>query len=312
MKKEVKQAQSEVFRIVDEMKTYIKGHKNAYDVFAAEPLRLWECFNWMFPDHMTTNCPTLPTVGTMPCFIHTSKGNIKGVPEIKTSFEGAALIIANCPLPSHMEDLWQHSSMRLCADGGANRLYDWAHKGPHLHDADYYTPNYIIGDLDSVRPEVMNFYKSKGASAINLPSQDSTDLDKTLNYLDKMPDQDKYTHIMIVGALGGNASQEMANYHSCWAYPKRQIALIGELSVAFHLIPGSHIIQAARGIKCGILPLGNRCKSITTTGLKWDLNNSELSFGGLISSSNRTVSPEVTIRCTHPLLWTFDFAPSNF
>eukprot|EP00958_Prasinococcus_capsulatus_P023592 scaffold3551_cov408-Prasinococcus_capsulatus_cf.AAC.19 len=55
--------------------------------------------------------------------------------------------------------------MRLCADGGANHLYDeiCAIVGCREEDAAdvrrRYVPDIIKGDLDSLRPEVREFYQ---------------------------------------------------------------------------------------------------------------------------------------------------------
>jgi hypothetical protein len=41
------------------------------------------------------------------------------------------------------------------------------------------------------------------------------------------------------------------------------------------------------GKSCGLLPIGGKVRSITTTGLQWDLNGDCLEMGQLVSSSNR-------------------------
>lgn len=62
--------------------------------------------------------------------------------------------------------------MFLCADGGANRLYDAG--------ATDMKPHYIIGDFDSVRPEVLQHYKEMGTITQKFECQDTTDMDKCL------------------------------------------------------------------------------------------------------------------------------------
>ena len=59
----------------------------------------------------------------------------------------------------------------------------------------------------------------------------------------------------------------------------------------------------------GLLPIGQEVKYVQTTGLKWNLGDTEnnqwdsLSFLDLISSSNEIVSDCVTVKCSGPLLF---------
>ncbi|KAL5983780.1 cAMP-dependent protein kinase subunit [Asimina triloba] len=73
-----------------------------------------------------------------------------------------ALVVLNQRLPRFTPLLWKHAQLRLCADGGANRLYD---EMPELlsdedpSDVRYrYRPDIIKGDMDSIRSEVKEFY----------------------------------------------------------------------------------------------------------------------------------------------------------
>ncbi|RYG69163.1 hypothetical protein EON64_03390 [archaeon] len=68
------------------------------------------------------------------------------------------LIILNSPsLPYKLlPRLWSLSSTKICADGGANRLF----KGfRDREESNLYIPDSIVGDLDSVENEVVEYYK---------------------------------------------------------------------------------------------------------------------------------------------------------
>jgi len=87
-----------------------------------------------------------------------------------------ALIILNQPfrLPLLFR-LWKSSQWHCCADGGANRLFD---SFDTAEERNKYFPDLITGDLDSIRPQVREYYSSYGVPVIQDNDQDSTDLMK--------------------------------------------------------------------------------------------------------------------------------------
>ena len=70
--------------------------------------------------------------------------------------------------------------MVVCADGGSNWLYD-----AFQTDSDRvkYKPHAIVGDLDSIRPEVKAFYERAGSSLVQINDQDSNDFEKSVLYV---------------------------------------------------------------------------------------------------------------------------------
>lgn len=66
---------------------------------------------------------------------------------------------------------------RICADGGANRVFDALPKSAAPPDA-------ILGDLDSIRQDVRQAYVRNGVPVTDLSDdQDSTDLDKCIQHV---------------------------------------------------------------------------------------------------------------------------------
>lgn len=109
----------------------------------------------------------------------------------------------------------------------------------------------------------------QGCELVGTTGQDNTDLEKTLDFLDSLKFDRNF--VLLTGCSGGNIGQEFANYHACWKHAHRQMAFVSEAGVAMYLASGKHRIVSAPGLKCSILPLGEPCASITTTGLKWNL-----------------------------------------
>lgn len=84
-------------------------------------------------------------------------------------------------LPGVLGALWDKSTYRVCADGGANRLHDATVRTGHEEGADDSTNNFlpdlITGDLDSMRSDVHAYYSSKGVMVVRVEDQDFHDLD---------------------------------------------------------------------------------------------------------------------------------------
>ncbi|KAK7611495.1 thiamine pyrophosphokinase [Phyllosticta paracitricarpa] len=94
-----------------------------------------------------------------------------------------ALLILNQPVSSiHvLERLWAHTAYRICADGGANRLFDTF--TDHDTRRDQFLPSEIHGDLDSLRPSVRAYYAAHGVPISRDRDQYSTDFGKAIKQI---------------------------------------------------------------------------------------------------------------------------------
>ena len=255
-----------------------------------------------------------------------------------------ALIILNSPIPrppSRMfQRLWDLSSVHICADGGANRLYEATarqagandtSRDDAMHNNKNYIPHRIRGDLDSLQPHVRDHYASLGTHIEGDKCQDTNDLDKTLQVC-----RNDVSRVLVYGAFGGRFDQEMASIQAMYKWCdtfNNQIYLYTDETCAF-LLPAETRCEirmpfynehtpsieesnygdatstkamkiVGEGPTCGLIPIGCRVDSIKTSGLKWDLDgNMPLEFGGFVSSSNRIMEPVLTVESSQPVVFT--------
>ncbi|MED6155507.1 cAMP-dependent protein kinase subunit [Stylosanthes scabra] len=232
-----------------------------------------------------------------------------------SSLTNYALVILNQQLPTYAPLLWDHAKLRVCADGGANRLFDEMTQLLHAEQPSLlqsrYKPDVIKGDMDSIRTEVLEFYAKLGTKVIDEShDQDTTDLHKCISYiLDQTPDIDKSKLcILVTGALGGRFDHEIGNINVLCRFSNTRIILLSD-DCLIHLLPCSHrhkifVQSSVEGPHCGLIPIGMPSARSTTTGLRWDLNNTEMRFGGLVSTSNIVEGDIVTVQSDSDLLWT--------
>ncbi|CAM9668214.1 unnamed protein product, partial [Discosporangium mesarthrocarpum] len=232
--------------------------------------------------------------------------------------------------------LWSRASLRLCADGGANRLYDSLEPSERVK----FIPEVIIGDLDSIRPEVSSFYEDLGSEVIREQNQDHNDFEKCLMEAERRLGRAEEAQVgrqwravgaskqheskvavrtgssacpatvVGLGAFGGRFDHEMAAMSLLHEYTSRfnRLVLLGEGNIAFLLDPKRrHIMTPDKrfeGPTCGLIPIGGPCEAVTTQGLKWNLRQGQLKFGVLVSSSNSIEGSKVEVETDAPLVWT--------
>ncbi|KAH9610298.1 hypothetical protein KSS87_023418 [Heliosperma pusillum] len=237
------------------------------------------------------------------------------LPTLPSDSLNYALIILNQRLPRFAPLLWKHAKIRLCADGGANRLFDEMPLFfPDLNPIDVrqrYKPDVIKGDMDSIRGDVLDYYTKQGCDTIDEShDQDTTDLHKCIAHIsNSTPDSEKSNLcILVTGALGGRFDHEAGNINVLYRFSGVRITLLSD-DCLIQILPKTHhheihIQSSVVGPHCGLIPIGMPSTSTTTSGLKWNLSDTEMKFGGLVSTSNLVTGEIVTVNSDSDLLWT--------
>jgi thiamine pyrophosphokinase len=152
----------------------------------------------------------------------------------------------------------------IAADGAANSLHDLGVK-----------PYFIIGDLDSVVPSLL-----KNTDFLHLPEQNSNDYQKTMAYLKEK----NLLPSIVVGINGGYLDHVLNNINifmnsDCLLYAPPLKGFVLKTNKKMEL-------SLPKNTKISLL--GIPTAAVSSTGLKWELNKSPLSFPGNNSCYNRT------------------------
>ncbi|KAL1413673.1 thiamine pyrophosphokinase [Vanrija albida] len=208
---------------------------------------------------------------------------------------------------------WAASTVRFCADGGANRLYD----ALDPEERAIMLPTMIKGDLDSLRSDVRAYYTSKGVAIKRDPSEDATDLMKCMAEVEAIEQASgKQFALLFYGGFSGRLDQTVHTMSILLKLreKRRETYVISEDSLAWVTDTGAHLIDidhTTMGQTCGILPIGVEDAFVRTEGLKWNLNW-VTSIGGELSTSNHLLpsEPAVFLETTAPVFWTVEIQPN--
>lgn len=207
------------------------------------------------------------------------------------------------------ESLWRRATVRACTDGAINVLYDCVDSAK-----EEFLPDFVSGDFDSARPEVLQFFRDKGVCVVSTPDQDETDFTKCVRLLTSKvkKDQIQISAIFVHVSNDDRLDHTMANINTLFfsrGIISIPIYLILQHSVCFLLPEGKHVIHAPscyQGDWCSLIPVGQPCDNVTTTGLKYNLSNMSMKFGGIVSTSNSFQGETITVDTDQPLLWSSD------
>ncbi len=109
------------------------------------------------------------------------------------------------PLSAFFDSLWGRARLRVCADGGANRVHDAPSACAAVSRS---LPTLIAGDLDSIRPDVLREYAAQGVPVVHSTCQDTTDLEKCLRLLLLSCQIDSPSDPEVIVATAGSSAFE--------------------------------------------------------------------------------------------------------
>lgn len=219
---------------------------------------------------------------------------------------GAVLIVLNQPIEHvHIFDkAWEACEYHVVTDGAANHM-----KSVSQHTKKKYTPDFIVGDFDSIDAEVREWYVRRGVPFVTDESVYATDFMKAMEQSHTRFDGAHKTFIAF-GALGGRVDHTWHSYF-CLSVAERRgdrLILASNQSVTLLVPPGRHSFATPPklvGETCGYAPLEGFA-TVATGGFEWDVEDYYVSFTTRLSTSNLLRAAEVWLQTDKPLMFTVE------
>ncbi|GAB4139042.1 MAG: thiamine diphosphokinase [Ignavibacteriales bacterium] len=166
----------------------------------------------------------------------------------------------------------------VAADGGANNLMKIN-----------VIPDVVIGDFDSIESSTLNWAKKK-SKLIQINRQNDTDVEKAIKYLIK----EKFTEAIILGGTGDRLDHSIANIGFIIKYSNRIKLFLIHINSILYTISQATEFNVKKGETISLYAFDPKTK-LTSSGLKYKLNNSSLMFGEKDSTSNVAASDKIKI-----------------
>jgi len=128
------------------------------------------------PTHATTT-PHAATAAVASAASATATVQRFAVILLNTEEGCGSLLCGGTAAAAALTRLWAHAIVVVVADGAANHLYDSAGDEQRRRAM---LPHCITGDLDSIRPDVLEFYVGCGVEIVKQPCQESHDFQKSI------------------------------------------------------------------------------------------------------------------------------------
>ncbi|MDF1513769.1 MAG: thiamine diphosphokinase [Anaerolineae bacterium] len=167
-------------------------------------------------------------------------------------------------------------------------------------------PHHVIGDLDSLDPDVQADLAAHGTVFHPHPAhKDETDLELALLWAaDTYPD----AGIVVLGAMGGRPDLALANL-LLLALPQLvgQAVMIADQDWTVCLLRDSACreFRGAPGDTLSLIPLGGPANGVTTTGLAYPLDGESLAFGPARGVSNMFLAEKAGVCVESGMVWVF-------
>lgn len=165
----------------------------------------------------------------------------------------------------------------ICADGGAN----------HIYGSDI-LPDMIVGDLDSLTPDALEYYKKSNILFHKFSSKkDNTDTELAINFAV----DEGVRELILLGSTGTRLDHTLANIMLLEKLFKRNInARIIDEHNEIYVIDSSIEVRNEKDTFVSFIPLFEECRGVTMKGFKYPTDNLNFELGSTMGISNEVES----------------------
>ena len=201
----------------------------------------------------------------------------------------AAVIIAGGPVPpvSWARPILEEASLIFCADSGL-----------HLCLACGLQPDMLVGDLDSVGPDLLaRLPRLRYGVEQHRADKDESDLDLTLRALARH----WQGPVEILAALGGRLDHTLFNLCAVLFQARPlglQVRLLDPDTLVYPMDGNELELKNLQGHTCSILPLGGPLENVFLEGFRYPLKGEPLDDRQTRGLSNQIEGPRALIRAT--------------
>ena len=185
---------------------------------------------------------------------------------------------------SFCEKYLQDADWIICCDGGM-----------HHAKALGITPDYIVGDFDSVRPEVLEEYRNMGISIRQFPThKNETDMQLGMPLALELG----ATELVLIGGIGDRFDHTLANAHLLLYLLKKGVRgiLVNEKNCV-ELIDKEVTLYGKAGDLVSTIPLSMQVEGVTLEGLEYPLVDYDLALDDkLVAVSNVMTGTEAKVK----------------
>lgn len=193
------------------------------------------------------------------------------------------LIIANGNIDNNiLHTILKPNDTIICCDGGSKYLFE-----------EGIIPHYIIGDLDSSIPQIIQFFETKNVVFKKFNSKkDETDMELCIDFAISLGTNE----IIILGAIGTRIDHTLTNINLLMKAEDANVkATIVDNNNEIQIIINNITITGKKGDLVSLIPISTYVEGIDTTGLEYPLKNATMTIGKSLGVSNVMTSNLATV-----------------